>query len=293
MPNESVNNIAASEGSDFLKSGWQDPNILGDFFQETSDGNISIGPKAQKSGIEIATTILSYLVPVMVVSVLILSGHVFIRGQESTGFIENYQFICPYLNYGVSTTDDVWCKTLTMIAADYEEKQKVLQDDIINILVDYIPIKTSKSIIDASPEKKFVLDTFAKKIRVDDIMNDFQTVIKKSVSPKLAQVDRNLSNIECSGLSITNRDNIVTQCTVYGGAIGEDDSKWNFGSSRIETLRFIEKLSDTSNSKFILLNYPTALSVEKVEPTTSPNPIFLTKTTIPIQARYTPLSIKP
>jgi hypothetical protein len=275
---------------DFLKSSnTVDPNIYGDFFQETSDGNISIGPKAQKSWLEIATMVLSYVVPIAVVVAILLSIHVFIRGQDKTGFAENYQFICPYLNYGVdwlAATENKWCKTISMIAQEYEEKQKGLQNDIIDILTEYIPVKTSNSIIDASPEKKFVLDTFKNKVHVDDIMKEFNKVVLQAWSKSVK------NNIECSGINITNKDTLMTQCTIYGWAIGEDDLNNNFGSARIETLRFTEMLGNTPESHFILINPPTALSIEEVDSATTPNPQFQTRTTIPVQVRYAPVTTK-
>ncbi len=42
-------------------------NPYGDFFQETSDGNISIGTKVKKSGLELGTSILGYIVPIAIV----------------------------------------------------------------------------------------------------------------------------------------------------------------------------------------------------------------------------------
>jgi hypothetical protein len=280
-----------SGGENFLKSApANDANIYGDFFQETSDGNISIGPKAQKSGLEIITTVLSYIVPVAVVITILLSIHVFIRNQETATFANNYTFICPYLNYGIDGLADnkeKWCKTMSMIAKEYAEKQLLLQEDIIRALTEYIPIKTSNSIIDASPEKKFVLDTYKNKIHIDEIIKEFNEVIKKSENKTVK------NNIECSGINISKWDTLMTQCTIYGGAIWEDDGQNNFWSARIEALRFTDTLGNTAESRFILLNPPMALSVEKVDPTNTPNISFQTRTTIPVQVRYTPEKIKP
>jgi hypothetical protein len=58
-------------------------------------------------------------------------------------------------------------------------------------------------------------------------------------------------------------------------------------------LRFTDILGNTAESRFMLMNPPMALSIEKVDPTNTPNIAFQTSTTIPVQVRYTPTKIKP
>ena len=96
-------------------------------------------------------------------------------------------------------------------------------------------------------------------------------------------------NIECTGLSVTNGSSLSTQCTIYGGAIGEADSNGQIGSARIQAMRFIENLADTSKSSLILENQPTLLGIEKINAKESTTTGFSTRTTLPIQVRYVPL----
>lgn len=80
-------NLSTSNETSFLSSNNQEQessNAYGDFFQETSDGNISIGPKAKKSGIEVLTDVLGYVVSVAVISTILLSLHVFMRTREES-----------------------------------------------------------------------------------------------------------------------------------------------------------------------------------------------------------------
>ena len=70
MPTENTSvptDTSASES--FLKTTptTDSSNPYGDFFQETSDGNISIGTKVKKSGLELGTSILGYIVPIAIV----------------------------------------------------------------------------------------------------------------------------------------------------------------------------------------------------------------------------------
>lgn len=260
-------------------------SAYGDFFQETSDGNISIWPKAQKSGIEVLTTILGYIVPIVVLITWALSMHVFLRTREESGFAENYQFLCPYLNYGVHD-ENAGCKTMLNIKEDYEKKDLDLKESIIEWLSEYIPIKISKNIIEASPEKRFIIDTYDQKIHPDDVINQFANVLKKATQYT------GENNISCNGINITNGDIISTQCTIYGGAIGDDDSNRKLGSARIETLRFTDGIANTIDSHFILLNPPTTLSVEKIDWITGISPNFKTRVTIPIQLKYVPVEQK-
>ena len=96
-------------------------------------------------------------------------------------------------------------------------------------------------------------------------------------------------NIECTGLSVINGSSLSTQCTIYGGAIGEADSNGQIGSARIQAMRFIENLADTSKSSLILENQPTSLGIEKINAKETATTGFSTRTTLPIQVRYVPL----
>jgi hypothetical protein len=281
------NSISTTSESEFLKSSWssENTNVYGDFFQETSDGNLSMGPKVQKSGIEILTTLLGYIIPVALLIVIILSLHVFIRTREDSSFAENYQFLCPYLNYGIEDENKL-CKTMTTIAKEYQTKNTDLQGNIVDALAEYIPIKISRNIIDASPEKRFILETFAKKIHPDEVMKQFDVVVKK------AQYS-NEKNITCNGINITGGSTVSTQCTVLWGEIGDDDANRKLGSARIEALRFTEILANTIDSHFLLMNPPTTLSVEQIEGSSPEIPaIFKTRVTIPIQLQYVPFEQK-
>ncbi len=284
---EGAENVSSSPES-FLKSSWvnDQANLYGDFFQETSDGNITIGTKSQKSWLEVATGILSYVVPIAVVVTILASIHVFMRTQESGSFAENYQFLCPYINMGVNAPEK-WCKTFTAIEKEYNDKTKSLEESTIELLTEYIPIKVSKNIMDASPERRLVFTVFEEKVHVDDIIRDFETIRKTA-----SYVGWN--NIECNGLSITNGNMLSTQCTVYGGAIGDDDANKKLWSARIEALRFVDTLSNTPKSRFILMNPPSSLTVEDITSGTDfgVSTAFKTRTTLQIQVRYVPFNQK-
>lgn len=277
--------VTTTSESDFLKSSsTQDTsNVYGDFFQETSDGTLSIWPKAQKSGIEILTTVLSYIVPVVAIVALVTVIHVFIRTREDSSFAENYQFLCPYINYGVELdSENKRCKTMTAITKEYQDKNTELQSNIVELLTEYIPIKISKNIIDASPEKRFIIETFANKVHPDEVIKQFDSVVRK------AQYT-NEKNIECNGINITNGDTIATQCTIYGGAIGDDDANRKLWSARIEALRLSDILWNTVESQFVFMNPPTTLTTEEVGNVDEIPSIFKTRVVLPVQLKYVPI----
>ena len=289
MPTETTpatTDTAVSES--FLKttsSAADGANPYGDFFQETSDGNISIGAKVKKSGLELGTDILGYVVPLAIVVAVIGVIHVFIRTQETNTFAENYNFICPYLNIGITAADKS-CKTLTMLQKEYNDRLLRIQEEIVTGLTEYIPIKISKNIIDASPEKAFILSTFENKVHVDDIIKQFEKM-------RTGSEYRESPNIECNGISITGGDTLSTQCSVYGGRIGADDDNNRLGSARIEALAFIDEIANTARSQFILLNPPSSLNVEILKPGEDTKSIlFETKTTLQLQIRYVPFNQK-
>ncbi|MBP9779693.1 hypothetical protein KBD33_03680 [Candidatus Gracilibacteria bacterium] len=283
---EKNSTVPESSGDSFLKTGEgnEGSNIYGDFFQETSDGSISIGPRAQKSGLEVATNALGYIVPAVLIIVVLLSGHVYIRNTESSGIIsQSYSMICPYLNYDIDLPkEEKECKTLSMLRDEYSNKTTDLQNEIVKYLTEYIPIKVSQNIMDASPERKFILDVNENKIPVDEIITRFEDETKSIL----------YNNTECNGISITDQTLLSSQCVIYGSGIGADDSNRKLGSSRIETMRFLEELGTTANSQFILLNPPTSLSSENIIGDLEINPIFKTRTTVPVQLQYVPINQK-
>lgn len=287
MPNDTPISTDSGASESFLKTSTttDSTNPYGDFFQETSDGNISIGAKVKKSELEIATGILGYIVPIVVILGILGIIHVFIRTQESNAFAENYSFICPYLHMGIEAPDKD-CKTLKMIETEYNARLKRLKSEIVIWLSDYIPIKISKNIIDTSPEKDFIKNTFEKKVHVDEIMKQFERM-------RTGAEYGDISNIECNGISITNWDTLSTQCTIYGGKIGADDANNKLWSARIEALSFLENLANTARSQFILLNPPASLNVELIRAgEAEASALFETRTTIQIQVRYVPFSQK-
>jgi hypothetical protein len=156
------------------------------------------------------------------------------------------------------TGENKGCKSIETIKKEYTDKKNILEENIISALTEYIPIKVSANILDASPEKAFVVNTFATKPHVDLVINSFETTRRS------AQVSGR-DNIKCSGITITRGYSLSTQCTVYGGLIGESSSDAQIRSSRIEALQFLEKLGDTSTSSLILENPPMTLGIEKLD----------------------------
>ena len=118
---------------------------------------------------------------------------------------------------------------------------------------------------------------------MDRIMDQFEKV-RKSARSAIGD------NIICNGMSITWEWEITTQCTVYGAPLGSDDENGRLGSARIEALKFVDILSETSKSQFILMNPPVSLSMEDVND--AENPSFQTRTSLSIQARYVPFNEK-
>lgn len=278
------------EWASFISSakneGTTPDSTYSDFFQETSDGNISIWPKAQKSGLEVMTNILSYIVPIVIVIALFWVFHVFIRsGWAAQSIKETYTFLCPYLSYGVNLSEgEKNCQTLTNIRDVYSKKRQDLEWNIINKLAEYIPIKITKNLLITSPERNFVINTYKNKIHMDEIMNQFENARKTGIS-------LTGDNVICNGISIIGNGNLTTQCTIYGWLLGDDDENGKLGSARVEALRFLESLSDTSKSKFILLNPPSSLSMEVI---TGPEfPEYKSRTTLSIQLQYVPFTDKP
>ncbi len=97
---------------------------------------------------------------------------------------------------------------MVTIGKEYADKQTILQENIIEGLTEYIPIKVSASILDASPEKKFIIDTYDTKPHVNEVLEAFGRVKLASQSVS--------GNIECTGLTVTNGNSLSTQCTIYG-----------------------------------------------------------------------------
>lgn len=257
--------------------------LYNDFFQENSSGELTVGGKKERSGLEIAVSVMQYVATLIVIVWILFGLHVFIRSSSSGSFFESYPFLCPYLHYDIGApANEKWCKNIDVIQREYSDKQKILEDNIITALTEYIPIKVSSSILDASPEKKFIVDTYEHKPHVNNVLEAFEKVKSNSQSV-------NGENIKCNGLTVTEWSNLSTQCTIYGGAIGDADTNGQIGSARIQALHFIENLGDTSKSSLILDNEPTSLGIENIPAKEAQTLGFATRTTLPIQVRYVPL----
>lgn len=283
-------NVTIESGSNFLgkkpEPATSDDILYNDFFQESSNGEVMIGSKITRSSLEVLVSILQYITIFIVVLWIFWWIHVFIRTSESTSFLENYSFFCPYLNYDIKTdANERWCKNISTINKEYAEKKNILENNIITSLTEYIPIKVSSSILDASPERKFVIEQYDSKPDVTKVIKAFEDV--KSDSQSILW-----ENITCNGIVIKEGYNLTTMCTIYGWDIGDTDTNGQVWSSRIEALRFIEKLSNTSKSSLIFDNSPSSLSIERLPIKEAQTKWFSTRTTIPVQVRYIPLTQK-
>lgn len=257
--------------------------LYNDFFQENSNGDLTIGNKKQWSGLEVFVRVMQYVTIFVVVTVVLSWIHIFVRSSQSGSFFESYTFLCPYLNYDINVpTSEKWCKNIEVIQKEYSEKQKILQESIVEALTEYIPIKVSSSILDASPEKAFIINTYDNKPHVNIVLEAFEKVKANSQSVKG-------ENINCTGLTVTEWINLSTQCTVYGGSVGSNDTNGQVGSARVQALRFIENLADTNKSSLILDTQPTSLGIEIIPLKEAQILGFSTRTFIPIQVRYVPL----
>ena len=278
----------AAETTSFISSGkwesWGWDSTYNDFFQETSDGNISIGPKAQKAWIEVFTTVLWYILPIVILAVIGWAFHVYVqKWGGATAIKENYKFLCPYLNYGIDgISSDYSCDNMQVIETSYATKRTEIEGNILNSLNEYIPIKLTKNILLTSPERKFAINTYENKVKMDEIMEKFEAVRNNSKSIAVTT-----NNIVCNGISIIN-GNLTTQCSIYGWASWNDDENGKLGSARIETLRFVTNLADTSKSQFILLNPPISLAMEKIDQRDLDG--FESRTVISIEATFVPFS---
>ena len=286
---------AATPSANFLNdttgSVKSEDTLYNDFFQETG-GEMTLWTKKERSGLEVLVNILEWTTIFVVVIGSVMAIHVFVRTMNNVSFLESYSFICPYLNYdieGISDTEK-WCKNIDTIEKEFSEKKVTLEANIIDALTEYIPIRVSSSILDASPEKKFIIDTFQNKPRINNVLEAFEQI--KSTAQKNLTPTGNETTIQCTGISVTNGNTLSTQCTIYGGDIGNSNTNGQLGSARVEALDFIEKISDTTKSSLILNSYPTSLSIETVDTQESREQGYSTRTTIPINVTYIPLTEK-
>lgn len=259
--------------------------LYSDLFQKNNSTTGLNGTKVERSKLELATTVLGYIVPVIVILAILGGLHAFIKSQSSSTFAENYQFLCGYLNSGIDAKEDKGCKTAVVLENEYKDKTKQLQSSIVNQLATYIPIKISANAAASSPENKFITASYADKVNTNTILTDFEAIRSSSQSPQN-------SNIECKSLNITAGNVLTVQCSVYGGNIGDTDENGNLWSSRIEATRFIERIANTPESHFVLQTPPTSLSVEDTSTMKEVPPVYKTRTMITLSLKYSPFTSK-
>jgi hypothetical protein len=80
----------------------------------------------------------------------------------------------------------------------FSKKKSDLEQQIVEKLNEYIPIKLTKNILATSPEKKFAEDTYKQKLHIDVVMNKFEEV-RNSAKSLMG------NNIICNGLSVTGK----------------------------------------------------------------------------------------
>lgn len=198
---------------------------------------------------------------------------------------DNFSFLCGILTSGIETTDPSHeCQTANAIQLDQEKKKENLEKTIVEQLSLYLPLRISSAtssggtIAESLAEGDFAKKAFAKKNNANDVLSQFEKIRKSTQSP-------NLANIECTHLTLVGESTLTAQCTVYGAGIGATDER-SLGSSRIEAVRFIEKISDTQTSRFILENPPSTLSVEEITTTDEKPSLYKTKTTVVVTMKY-------
>ncbi len=288
-PSKPKETIVTKE-TNFLK--WAEKKVdkkealYSNFFQKDKDGKITVGKQGGKSLLEIVVQIFGFLSPIIAIITIIGFVHVFIRGQESSNFAENFPIICGYLNNGIESTEnmDFKCKTISAIQQDYKIKNKEQDRSIVEALSEYIPLKVSENLIDTSPEKNFIVNTFKNKADINAIMQTFKGATEYAQNIKK-------KHIICTGINIKNGDTLETQCDVYGMKMGETNP---VSSARLEALKFAEFLADTNRSQFILTNPPTTLSTEDYESNDVEDEFlgYETRTSLPISVKYIPFSPK-
>ena len=92
-------------------------------------------------------------------------------------------------------SEEEGCETPKVLEDVYTKKESELQINIINKLADYIPIKITRNLLSSSPERAFVLNTYKNKLKMNDILKQFEDVRRKARSVIG-------DNIACNGISV-------------------------------------------------------------------------------------------
>lgn len=219
---------------------------------------IRIGPKSRKPMIEVATNILWVVLIFFLLWLWLVSLDIWFRQQDENVLAAKYSFLCPYIHVWVEKVESDDCRTTKKIWEMVQADTEVLQKEILTELAEYIPIKVSKNLIDGSPEKAFIEKTYAWKLDYQKIISRFEEIITK-------QSEGYRDKILCDGLQMTELWDLSTQCIVYGGEVWSDGENGRLGSSRLETLKFIDALGRTEMYGFILKNPPSELTAEEIQ----------------------------
>ncbi len=231
--------------------------------------------KIRKTSLVPIASILTTITSITVMVFLYFLGDTWIRLKEDNSFIINYPFLCTYITKGITiNTDSSKCETIKMIHARINKEKDGIESQIIDKLYTYIPLKVRENtfVFNNSPEKRLIDKIQSERIFIQDIINQFDK-IQKTTTFKWWDID-------CSALSITEDGNVNTNCMIFGLGIGN-------GSSRIEAIKFIERISQPEQSNFMLLNPPSALAVSEYTNNDSGiKSIFSTQTNLMLNLKY-------
>lgn len=262
----------------------QDISTANVFNYMTDGKEFSRAPKPKMSMLDIFEKWLKWGTLIVTLVTLVLFADTSFRLQENNSDSPwKYPFLCDRLTSGLNGYNNTvnGCKTLDMVKNETHEKKRVLEDRIVEQLGSYLPLKIQQSSLFA-PEEAFIADTIHERVPLVDVMSNFGN----------AQVYANSGSdafIECSGVQITSKWVFNTKCSVYGGPIGETGETGNLGSSRIETMRFIDYLWKPTDSHFIVTVPPSSLNINLLtdkEKERSEVSNFTTSTFVPIQLQY-------
>lgn len=93
-------------------------------------------------------------------------------------------------------------------------------------------------------------------------------------------------DIECKGISLSEKGKLSLSCEVYGGALIAPTGLTT-KTSRETALAFLERLSDPKGG-FQLLSYPKTLDIAEFNSTDGFKAVFSTRTSLDLTLQYLP-----
>lgn len=245
-------------------------------------------PKWKEYYLKLTNQVLSGIMMILILFIALAYGYVYIQKDPELSSSQLIDPLCFLILWDLAWENDVpYCSSIAALKVNYEQKTTTIIWDIARKLDVLFFDLYSLENFSASPEYIFLANSKINRLKVIDILNDFDK-LKNSFTEA---GDR--KRVQCEGISITSDNLLTTSCFVYSSGTWEQDSKivtwwrddivqtapeWTSMTFAAEFLEYIQKNPEFN---FQLLDKQKSFTLE-----TTTEWLFTHRTKVDLRLKY-------